>query len=418
MVEAEDRRRRALRSAAPLAAVLIPLLLGFALRFRYAVQAEPFVDEPTTLLVAQAVARSGIPTLPSGLFYGNDLPFSYLTGGLVALLGDHLVVLRLFSVAASVVTIGLVYLAGKRLWSAWAGLWAGLLLALDPAAILWGGRARAYALLQLLVFLAVWLFYAGVKGERPGLHRLGLTLLVIALFVHPEAALLLPALVVGAGLLRGWRWWLQPGRLAALLLAAAGAGARYWLQTALARGQLGGFETITGSRPPLELATDWLLRLQGLAPFFLEPSRLPWTILALVTLVAALWKAPRRSSPPIPRRAPDLFFSICLWLVPLEMVLLLGSTYQSPRYLTMLLPTFALLAAAGLDWIVARLAGLEGARRWPATVAGLAAGVLVLAYLPGAMAASRAQEKGFLPALEYVGQHWQPGDRVPTVAPA
>ena len=60
---------------------LIPLILGFALRLRYVLHAEPFVDEPTTVLVGESIARSGVPVLPSGLFYGNDLPFSYLVGG-------------------------------------------------------------------------------------------------------------------------------------------------------------------------------------------------------------------------------------------------------------------------------------------------------------------------------------------------
>jgi 4-amino-4-deoxy-L-arabinose transferase-like glycosyltransferase len=423
-------------------AALIPLLLGFALRLRYALGAEPFVDEPTTLLVAQAIARSGLPTLPSGLFYGNDLPFSYLVGGLVALFGPHLLVLRLLSVAASTATIGLVYLVGRRLGSAWVGLWAGLLLAVDPLAIIWGGRARAYALLALLVFLAAWLFYAGTASPgRDMLRRLALALLVVATFVHPEAALLLPALVVGGGLLRGWRWWLHRGRLAELALAAAGLGARYWLQTLLARGQVGSFQTITGSRPPLELGADWLARLEGLAPFFLAPHRLPWTLLALLALGSAIWvmRAPGRwhqrrhlagspnedpagppqaKGPAILPPALCIFLSACLWLVPLVMVLLLGSTYQSPRYLTMLLPIFAFLAAWGLDWALHGLAGLARSSRWRQPLAVLATLVLVVAYLPGAVAASGLREKGFQSALEYVARHWQSGDRLATVAPA
>jgi len=140
------------------------------------------------MLVAQAVARTGIPALPSGLFYGNDLPFSYLAGALVALLGPHLLAVRLLSVAASMATIALAYGAGRRLFSPQAGLWAALLLAMAPQEIVWGSRARAYALLELLVMASTWLFYTGVSGDRAGLRRLGLFLLVAAIFVHPEAA--------------------------------------------------------------------------------------------------------------------------------------------------------------------------------------------------------------------------------------
>jgi 4-amino-4-deoxy-L-arabinose transferase-like glycosyltransferase len=398
---------------------LLPLLLGFALRFRYVLQAQPFVDEPTTLLVAQAIARSGVPVLPSGLFYGNDLPFSYLAGGLVALFGPRLEAIRLFSLAASLLTVAMVYQAGKRLLSPWAALWAALLLALSPEAILWGGRARAYALLALLAFLAAWLFYAGLAAERDGLRRLGWLTLVMAVFVHPEAILLLPTFVLGAGLLMGRRWWLRPTRLVELLLAAAAVGARYWLQLALARGEIGGFKTMTGSRPPLELSGDWLSRLKDVGPFFLDPHRLPWTVLALLALAVAVWAAAKKQQAQASR--PVLFFSACLWLVPVQMVLLLGSTYQSPRYLTMLLPLFALLAGSGLDWALTHLAeiGRSRWRRWSSgLLAGLVTVVLVAASWPGAVAAANFQEKAFRTALEYVGQHWQAGDRVATVAPA
>jgi 4-amino-4-deoxy-L-arabinose transferase-like glycosyltransferase len=454
MNELEKQRRSSVGQVELWVALLIPLLVGFLLRLRYALTAEPFVDEPTTLLVAQAIARQGLPLLPSGLFYGNDLPFSYLAGGLVALSGPSLTVLRLFSLAASVATIGLVYDAGRRWFSPWTGLWAALLLALSPEAILWGGRARAYALLDLLTFLSVWLFYGGLVAERPVRRRLGLALLVVAVFVHPEAALLLPALAIGAALLQGWRWWLRRGRWVELILAAIGVLSRYGLQVALARGLIGGFATMTGSRLPLELATDWAARVQEMAPFFVDSGRLPWTILALVALAVAVWSAvgsrfcrgssvpaqqrPNAGTEPVqdpslraqrsnlPLHRPALFFSVCLWLVPLQMLAFLGDTYQSPRYLSLLLPILSLLAGAGLDWLVSRLTGLgwlcgllpgkDGGKQWALGVA--AALALLAASLPGALAASNTTEKGFSTALKYVQQHWQPGDRVATVAPA
>lgn len=436
------------------ASAAIPLLLGFALRLVYALQAEPFIDEPTTVLVARAIAAGGLPMLPSGLFYGNDLPFSYLAGGAIALAGSraevHLLAIRLLSVGAGVLTIGLVYLAGRRFFSSRAAFLAALFLALSPEAVLWGGRARAYALLGLLAFSAIALYYAGLpvsqtRGAR--YRRLGLALLVIATFVHPEAALLLPALAVGAGLVNGWRYALgqgrqRPARLAELLLAGVGISARYGLQLALARGWIGGFATVAGSRPPLGWPADWLLRLEGVRPFFLDLERLPWTVLALLALFLALRKRGARN------RA-SLFFSACLWLVPLGMLLLLGSTYQSPRYLTMLLPLFALLAGDGLARAVGLLAGwkllvrvqsriagrlpgggktaprrgLEPKSREPvagreAAVAGLVALLLLAGYLLPAVAAATYQEKGFQPALEYVAGHRRPGDRVATVAPA
>jgi len=394
---------------------LLPVGVGLALRLTYALHAEPFVDEPTTMLVAQAVARTGVPVLPSGLFYGNDLPFSYLAGLLVALFGPHLLAVRLLSVAASVATIALAYAAGLRLFSLQAGLWAALLLALAPQEIIWGSRARAYALLELLVLASTWLYYAGVSGDRAGPRRLGLLLLVAAIFVHPEAALLLPALVVAAGLIKGWRWWARPVHLVELALAVAGAGGRYLLQVALARGWIGGYATVAGSRPPLQLPFDLAARLADVAPFFLDPERLPWTLFALFALAVAVWQIIRFQDSG--RSRPTLFFSVCLWLPPAAMILLLGSTYQSPRYLAMLLPIFALVAAAGLDQVVASLRLYT--KRWISLVATAGLTLIILvAYAPAAVTAATAPEKGFRQAFEFVKGQWQPGDRVATVAPA
>ena len=417
MIDPGKRRQLSLWNVAWWTLTLVPPVLGFALRLNYVLQAEPFVDEPTTFLVAQAISQSGVPTLPSGLFYGNDLPFSYLAGVLALAFGPHLVVIRLFSLAVSVATIALVYQAGKRLISRWAGLWAALMLALNPPAIVWGGRARAYALLMFLAFLATLLFYAGVTSDRRELRRLGLLTLLVAVFVHPEAALLFPAFVVGALLLRGWRWLLKPSRLAELAFTAAAIGARFWLHTMLVQGRIGGLTTIVDSRPAVELVADWLFRLQRVSPFFLSADQILWTILALLASITIVVNALRRGRLE-GRNQALLFFTVCLWLVPLQMILFLGSTFQSPRYLYMLLPIYALLAASGLDWLLIGLTRVGPLVRQPALLSGLATILLLVVLWPAAFAASTSEEKGFRSALEYVDQHWQSGDRVATVAPA
>jgi hypothetical protein len=201
-----------------------------------------------------------------------------------------------------------------------------------------------------------------------------------------------------------------------LALVAVAVSSRFWWQTVLAGGQIGGFATATGSRPPLEVAVDLPARLGAVLPFFLEGERLAWSLLALLALVAAGWSAARGRRQGWP--TPLLFFSACLWIAPLGMVGLLGSTYQSPRYLTMLLPIFALLAAAGLRLVVAALARFIARPGWQMGLAALASLLLLAVGLPGAVAAAGSREKGFRSAFETVAAHWQPGDRLATVAPA
>ena len=174
---------------------------------------------------------------------------------------------------------------------------------------------------------------------------------------------------------------------------------------------------MVGSRPQIELVSDWLFRLQRVTPFFLTADRVLWTVLALLALGTAVASALRHRRLD-GRSQAVLFFSVRLWLVPLEMILFLGSTYQSPRYLYMLLPIFALLAASGLDRLVTSLSRLGRLDRQPALLDGLATILLVVVLWPAAFAASTSEEKGFRSALEYVDQYWLSGDRVATVAPA
>ncbi|MBN1657193.1 MAG: hypothetical protein JXA93_02265 [Anaerolineae bacterium] len=429
-----DRGAHRPRSRAGLAWQLLVLavaLLAFGLRFYYATHAEAFVDEPTTLLVAGAIARSGLPVLPSGLFYGNDLPFSYLAGAIVALTGadaaSSLLAVRLLTIAAAVATVLGVAIAGRRFFGPWVGLWAALLVTLDPEAIVWGGRARAYGVLGLFSLCGLALFYAGVQSrglqhthghgtQSSGLRRAGLALLVVALFVHPEAALLLPAVVAATMLLWGVRWWLVGTRWIEMLLALAAAAGRYALQLALARGVIGSFPTVAGSRPPVELAASPLAAMSEIAPFFVTATRLPWTILAVAGTVAAAWawRKGRRDA----YAHATLFFAACLWIVPLGMILFFGQTYQSPRYLAFLIPVLALCAAAGLSWVAAIWHQPNAPARQSRLPAAILSLILLVAYLPGAALAAGTREKGFVAAMAYVSEARQPGDRVATVAPA
>jgi 4-amino-4-deoxy-L-arabinose transferase-like glycosyltransferase len=134
------------------------LLVGLALRLFYLLRASPFVDEYSTLMAVEGVLAHGIPFLPTGFFYGHDILYSYAATGAALLWPDNLVAVRALSLLASVGTIALTYVAGQRLFSWLAGLLSAAFVALSPLGVLWGARARAYALEQLLTLVAFWLF--------------------------------------------------------------------------------------------------------------------------------------------------------------------------------------------------------------------------------------------------------------------
>ncbi|MCB5912188.1 glycosyltransferase family 39 protein [Streptomyces pinistramenti] len=89
--------------------------------------------------------------------------------GVFALFGDSLVTLRLPSVLATATACGLTALVGARLSDRWAGIGAGLALAVIPAVQEFAQEGRSYALVLAFVVLATWLLISAL--ERPGSRR-------------------------------------------------------------------------------------------------------------------------------------------------------------------------------------------------------------------------------------------------------
>jgi hypothetical protein len=402
-------RARSLWTSLGLAVVL---LAGLTLRLIYLLRASPFVDEYSTLLAVQGIIRRGAPFLPTGFFYGHDPLYSYAATGAAVLWPDDLVAVRVLSLLASVGAIGLTYWIGKSLFSTRAGLLAAAFLALSPGAVLWGARGRAYALELLLTLIAFWLFYQGVAEQRPRWRRLGLLVLVAAVFTHPEAALLLPGLAVAVLVLRGFRWWLHLDRLLEFALASAGVLSRYLLQNALAHGDLGGFDTIANARPALGLFTNWVGGLETLGRFLFSGPSIPATILALLAIL--IWGLrPRGDS----RSFAVRFLAITLVTILLQMAFVIGGTWQSTRYLLFALPFLFLLAGAGLEvlalWLTPRLPRAAATALLAVIVA-----VALWPAVPAAVRAANTSEIAYDLAFDYVQEQWSAGDRIATLAPA
>ncbi|HEX7616508.1 MAG TPA: glycosyltransferase family 39 protein, partial [Thermoanaerobaculia bacterium] len=121
----------------------------------YAVFARPlWADEIFTL----TLARKSVPEILAALRADSGPPLHYLLSHVLLLpfpspgAGDSIV--RLFSLAASLLHLPILILLGRRLGRAEAGLVAAALYALFPLAILYGVEGRGYAIASLLAVLA------------------------------------------------------------------------------------------------------------------------------------------------------------------------------------------------------------------------------------------------------------------------
>lgn len=404
--------------------LLVLIIAATVLRWLYIQRISFFFDEFTTLWAAKTVLERGLPLFSSGNFYTHGLLFTYLEAPFLWVFGLEETLLRLPSLFIGIGTLLAVFFIGRRLFSfelgvstaEAAGLIAAAAVAMDPEAIAWGGRVRMYALLQLLVLMAVYVFYLGAieqrdakpphAGDRPWLRWMALGLLVAAMFAHAEAALLLPALALAVLAARGLRWSLRPSVVGPFLLGLAGfAVVVFGVDLAGALGldlaKASHLEAIHEVRPYLAFpASDLFSGLRSFAPAFVDWWRLPFTVVALAGLICMVRRGERRS--------PLLYLYLVLGVALAELIFLAGPTWQMPRYAFMLLPLLWLIVGAVLaGWLKPRPLW------WSALTA------LALAAFVGIVGFRTAftQEWGYDQAFHFLREVAQPGDVVLTTNP-
>jgi len=401
-------------------------------RYTYARSSSPYIDEYTTMWVALRTIRAGYPVFSSGALYGQGLLLSYVEAFLFRLCGFSEFIARTPSLFVSVLSIPLLFVLGKRLFSARVGLIAAALLAFDPQAIIWGGRARGYSLLLFLVALMVLFAYEGVIVSDKALYRrLLLLVLVAAVYVHIGAALFLPAVVLLALLWRGWRWFLRPAVLVEHLLALLGLASSYHFYR-LMRPE--GWTSLGEGRPAFAPSLNIIGAANRYGPFFVGPDQLPFVVLITLLLLAGfaywlirVWRTRGKGIRALQGEDTGLAFLCVTFLVLItEMVFLVGERRWSTRYLFMVVPLFFLIASSMLVKVldvVADLPTMRGLRlplalTWFSSRArgiwltGFVAVLIAFWALPTSLAAANRQEFGYDLAFRYVGEHRQDGDEV------
>jgi 4-amino-4-deoxy-L-arabinose transferase-like glycosyltransferase len=410
----------------------VMLILAAWLRGYYILHVQPYPDEFVTLLAVKMILQKGLPLLPSGLFYDHGLLFSYAGGLASALFGFSRETVRATSLVFDLLTVLLVWHVGRRWYSAEAGLVAATLMAVAPTAVLWGGRARMYALLQLLVLLTLYCAFAGANplGAYASRFRrlalLGYLGVTLAQFV---SIALIPPLALGMVVV-GWiqarqtggrpwfrsrRVWWEMGGLVIIVLVAF-LVKRMGQPKSIAPLQFGGGEILTGIAQVVAIygafSTDLAASWDTLAPFFTAPEAI---VPALLALLAIAWcgvnLVRRRASA---RDLATLFLALILAVTTVEMIFFVAPDRRDDKYLVMLLPVLFLLAADGATRLIkSQTSNLKS------QILGLAICVLLLIYSwPFTSALLARPGADYDTAFGYVRDHWKPGDAILTGTPA
>ncbi|MDH4209313.1 MAG: glycosyltransferase family 39 protein, partial [Anaerolineae bacterium] len=420
-----------------LLALLVGLLAaGLYLRLTYALTTSPYIDEYTTMWVALRAVEHGYPVFSTGAVYGQGLLFTCLDALFFRLFSFSELVARIPSVIIGVATILSVYVVGRKLFSPYEGLVAAAMVALAPQAVLWGGRARNYALIQLIVLWAAYLFYKwAICGEGDRFGWLFVVAFSAGVYTHNVVMLLYPAFLVCAFLRQGWRWFFRRNVILANVVLFVAMASSLFLYRRL---RPPGWGEVGEGRLEVGISFNLLGAIQRYKPFFLGLDDLPFapilTILCALAVAYLLLRAARARNlasilSPASNLSPLAYLGLFFALVVLEMFFVVNERRWSPRYFFIVAPLFYLIAANVLSrlggwverWLRRRglLGGADG-DRWRGLVAlsvtGL--GVCLIAALswPAATAVIAKGEYGYDRAFRYVMENRLPGDKVMTFA--
>jgi hypothetical protein len=385
-------------------------------------------DEVTSVYAALGVLHTGMPVMISGFLYEKAELFSYMLAALVAVFGDGPIATRSLSVAEYLVSLPFTYFVGRYFLGRRAGLLAMALMVFSPMALRWGREARMYQQVELCALLMLYLFYRAVQpGARTRYIYLSMLAAVAMYLSHEESFIMLPAIVI---------CFLATQRLSWV------RNRHWWIAGFSAIGVIGLQLLLVQVTHPSILGTDSTERpLIGFSPQNLEyyfrllfvsrslsngslANLSVTSLLATASGIAALFTRDRALR----------YLSLFLFM-PL-VFLSLTFTLVADRYIYVMLPVFALLAAAALVRLVDVIRRLAERRTGPVSGRAIAwafGALLVLSVLSGQMtgisnfslAASRSlgiafhhRYPDYLAAGAYIHAHWQPGDVLITIAPA
>ena len=421
------------RPAPYMTILLVSLGLAFWLRWQFIQNVNLYPDEFVTLLAMDMVRQKGTPLLPSGLFYEHGLLYSYLAGA-ASFLGEPALVGRLTSLALGLLTISLTYWVGRRWFSPAVGVLAAIGLTLAPTAVHWHGRVRMYALLQLLVLLTLIFMVEGLYRRNNKGAWLAVLSYLGALLTQFVSIVLLPALtlaeVIGLQTQPNRKHWYADRQIWLRGLAIGGAVLIAFLVKRA--GQPKGIEplqpgnAISGIGEILAIYTGFSFDIgsswAALAPFFLQPPLVVFTIFAPLAVIVALWQRPRYS--------PAVFLAVVLAVSTLIVLLFAPADRRDEKYLFMLLPALLILggrgmmaALYGLESLPGRWSGLPGQflHRVQAVYRLLA--VIIVALGLWWIARSHINDlltdpgEDYTTTFRYVADNWQPGDAILTGTP-
>lgn len=291
-----------------------------------------------TIVVGDQVTRDTSPPL-----------YFLALAGLRAVAGEADFALRYASVAFGVVSVPLMFVVGRALFSPWTGLVAALLLALSPIHVFYSQEVRNYSLFLALSLVSIWLLWSIFRAHHRSWLRAALWLGVVALMVYTHLFALFIVAFEGLALLV---WLLRRARDRRWLVALLVVGLVATPAVLIGASLLGaGPQFHFVEMPALDIAQQ---ALTSYSYGMLKAVALPWTwllpFIALAALGAGLWWRSRAHRSAVALTLGYLVIPLALFLAVSQ----ISPIYNGPRHALFGLPPFLLLLACAVSGVSGR----------------------------------------------------------------
>ncbi len=372
--------------------LILIILLGNAVRLYRLNYQSLWFDESLSMALASVPLRISIEaTLAEGL---QHLPLYYLLLRMFVWIGRSEMVLRLPSAFCGVLAIPLIYQVGRCCLGQGPGLFAALLLAVNPYHVWFSQEARMYSLLMLSTLGSLYFFLRLLNENRRSLwlgfivfHAIGYCTLYFALFIPLiEFAFILCTWRVNYAILR--RWTL--GQFVAALTLSPWMGIVF----------LSGYRNFGVGWIP---RPQWYAPLQTLWNFSIGYTEVITPLVAVSLFV--FWLAFVCGLVSVAAGQTPARLLLGLWVgLPIVTTILMSlrRPFYVDRYLIICLPSFLILVARGALHPRPRLVRL-----------GWALALLVAASIGLSRVYFDAEyytKEDWRAAAQYITQHEQPGD--------
>jgi hypothetical protein len=338
-------------------AVAALTVIGFALRLE-GLDQSLYGDEGYTLGI---VDGQGFGDVISAVHDTSITPpLHYALAWLAVQAGDASVTVRLPSLILGTATIPLVYLLGRQVAGAGAGLVAAAIVALSPFALFYSVEARAYATMMFLVTASTLALLRALDGGRRAWWIVYGVSACLALYCHYSAVFVIAVQAIWALAAHRDRW-----RAVVAVHLAVAIGYAPWLPSWLHQRDNDFADAVDLLYPlSVDSAFDYPARLLPGHPFVgidALPGRIPAILLALTVLaaIAALGvRAARARARPFAESAGTTLIALLALATPVGILAwsLAGTSLYAPRNLSASLPALAVLLAAVVTAAGPRLA--------------------------------------------------------------